>query len=228
MFIVGQYLIQCGDEDMYWMVETTGPEHILTITTDIQQASVFSIIPSEETDENFDFSIGWRSKSLQDIIDCDDAESKESYSRKMMRYLEVKTFFFFGHYAGPLRMKSEITAKDSRLCLYTQRIDDNNYIPSDTNQWLAKKSVVFISSASKRSFIAVTRIAATEEGKQDQYKTKCLSSQKFHNETNVWMLFRLLFIDECASQVKIEQAEMVHMLLCVFVLILVLLFVFDL
>ena len=188
---------------MYWKIDSTDTDHILTITTDIRQAAVLSIIPSDETDENFDFSIGWQSESLQDVIDADSKEEPEY--PKMMRYLEVKTYFFFGHYGGPLRMKSELTAKDSRLCLYKQRMDDYADTPTDTNQWLGKKSVVFISSATRRSFIAVSR---TTTDKEDVYTTKCMSSQKFHDEKNVWMLFRLLFINECATEVK-KQDEMV-------------------
>ena len=185
---------------MYWTVQSTDTDHILTITTDKQQASVLSIIPTDETNENFDFSIGWQGETFQDIEDTEDSKPQ-----KMMRYLEVKTYLFFWHFAGPLRMKAELTARDSRLCLYKQRIDDSTDIPTDTNQWLGANDV-FISSATRRSFIAITRIPAANEGEEDQYKTRCLSSQKYHDEKNTWMLFRLLPIDE---QVKNREDEMV-------------------
>lgn len=199
---VGKYLIQCGDQEMYWKVESSDNDHILTITTDKREAAVLSIIPSDDTDENFDFSIGWQNESLQDILDSDSKDEPEY--PKMMRYLEVKTFMFW-HYGGPLRMKSELSAKDSRLCLYKQRMDDYAETPTNTIQWLGKKAVVFISSAARRSFIAVTRL---QTGAEDEYWTKCVSSPRFHDEKNAWMLFRLLLIKECAEEVK-QQEEMV-------------------
>lgn len=201
---IGQYLIQCGDHEMYWKVGSADNDHDLTITKDIRQASVLSIIPSDETHENFDFSIGWQNETLQDVIDRDE-EDIERESPTMMRYLEVKTYFVFFHYAGPLRMKSESSIKDTRLCLYNQRMDG---VPAALSQWMNKKAVVFISSANRTSFIAVSRVPSNNESEveeEEEYKTKCVASSKLHDEKDVWMLFRLLLVNDCVSRVASQQ-----------------------
>ena len=190
---------------MYWKVESSDNDHNLTITKDIRQASVLSIVPSDETHENFDFSIGWQNETLQDVIDRDEEDFKRE-PPTMMRYLEVRTYFFFGHYSGPLKMKSESSVKDTRLCLYNQRMDG---VPSALSHWMNKKSVVFISSANRKSFIAVSRVPATNESKEE-YMTKCMGSLKSHDEKDVWMLFRLLLVNDCVSRVARGEDNEVH------------------
>lgn len=197
---------------MYWKVESTDRDHNLTITKDIRQASVLSIIPSDETHENFDFSIGWQNETLQEVMDRDEEDFKKE-PPTMMRYLEVRTYFFFGHYAGPLRMKSESTIKDTRLCLYNQRMDE---VPAALSQWLTKKAVVFISSANRKSFIAVSRVPPMKDGSQskeeykEEYKTKCVASLKFHDEKDVWMLFRLLLVNDYVSRAASQDDDEVR------------------
>ncbi len=187
-------MIQCADEKMYWKVEVSNSDYLLTVTKEFNQASIFHVIPSEETDDPYDFSIGWQGKTLQDIMDQDRSGATTKAPTKIMRYLELKTYFF-GH-SGSLNLKSHLSAKDSRLCLYNQIADDDFDSPADTTPWFEEKKVFFISSVNKKSFIAVSH------DQEDQYGVKCVGAQKCNNEKNIWMLFRLLPSEDC-----IDDAE---------------------
>ena len=103
---------------------------------------------------------------------------------------------FYGNNSGPLYLKSELHNKHSRLTLHNRVIGDNK-APNDTRVWGYGKEEFFINCARRRfkkdGFIAVKRIAVrTGRGQmEERYITMCLSSEKYHDEQNVWMLFRL-------------------------------------
>ena len=199
-------MVECGDEGMYWMVDEA--DHSLTITKDLEQASAFHVIPCDDRDDADDFNLGWKGETLKSVKD--EAYStrtiplplkKDNKTSKIMRYLEVKTPFF-EHHTGPLKFKSTLTTKDARLCLYDQIVGGyfGGLLASpapDIEPWTGKKEVFFISSANRKSFIAVKRSRNTEQAdpeNKDAYKytTRCVGSQNIHNEKDTWMLFRLL------------------------------------
>ena len=185
---------------MYWKIDS---DYQLTITTDMKQASVFHIILCGDTDDPYDFCIGWQGKTLQQVIEEDPIVRTSKPTRsKIMRYLEVKTLFF-GHYSKPLKLRSELSAKDSRLCLYKQLADDYFESPADITPWLDGNKVYFISSANRKSLLSIQRCCPAQQREagdsERQYIAKCVDSQKLHNEKNVWMLFRLHPVEHCKS-----------------------------
>ena len=209
--------MECGDEGMYWKVDA---DHTLTITRNFKQASVFHVIPCDDTDDEDDFNLGWKGETLQSVID-EECSLSQDKTCKIMRYLEVKTFFF-EHHPGPLKFKSTLTNKDARLCLYDQIV--GGYFGGlfaspapDIEPWTEKNQVFFISSANRKSFIAVERSRNTEQAdpeNEDAYKytTRCVGSQIFHNEKDAWMLFRLLPTEEQTE--KTSMAEKSKKRLC--------------
>lgn len=77
---------------MYWQVGPKESDYTLTVTTNPKRASVFRIIPAEETEDAFDFSIGWQSQSLQDLLDeITPLGTEKVVNPKMFRYLDVST-----------------------------------------------------------------------------------------------------------------------------------------
>ncbi len=180
--IAGPFLIECGDEQMYWKIDLD--RHNVTITTDVKEASAFHIILCDDTDEAFDFFIGWRGETQDDCIKEDKTVSKAD-CKKMMRFLEVKTSFF-GKNPGPLKMKSQLEDKDSRLVLYNQMGSGYFEVPADITNWINGKGAFFISNAHQKGFLCISRRA-----REDRYVCRCVNSRKEHNEENNWMLFRL-------------------------------------
>ena len=189
---------------MYWKI---GPNNHLTITEDMEQATVFHVIACEETDDPYDFTIGSHGTTLHQMIEEDyalDASSKSLHQR-IMRYLEVKTFFF-GHFPGPLKLRSELSAKDARLCLYKQLEDDYFETPADITPWINGQKVYFISSANRKSLIGIYRFR--KHGSEEiDHIAKCVNSQELHDEKSIWMLFRLLPADICIDYCKCQKMK---------------------
>ena len=186
---------------MYWK---TDAGNCITITRDIDQATVFHVIPSEDSDNTYDFNIGSHGKTLHQMVEDDYAISKHSkrLRPKIMRYLEMKTSWF-GHSSGPLKLRPELSAKNARFCLYKQLEDDFLIeAPADITPWLEGSRVYFISSARRKSLIAIARSDTTAEGTEDVYTSKCVGSQGQHDEKSLWMLFRLIPADEAKQFCK--------------------------
>jgi hypothetical protein len=184
-------VVECGDEGMFWRVNA---EHLLTVTRDFKEASVFHIVLSDDADSDDHFYIGWQGEELKEN---ERLVAPSKIPTRIMRYLEVKTLFW-GHCPGPLKFKSELSSKYSRLCLYNQISE--GYFDScedDTAPWMEKGKVFFISNAAWKSFVSVVRYRNKEQADLDQedaygYTTKCMGSRRAHNEKDVWMLFRLI------------------------------------
>ena len=200
-------MVESGDEEIFWKVDSG---NLLTVTKNFNEASVFHINPCDDEEDTEDFNIGWRGETQQDIQDKESLLSTAKTSNKIMRYLELQTFFF-GHHPGPLKFKSELSSKNSRLCLYSQI--SKGYFDSpedDITPWIEKKEVAFISSAASKSFIAVVRYRNNEQADTDQedaylYQTKCMGSRKEHNEQDIWMLYRLIAAEPQTKKVSITE-----------------------
>lgn len=90
-------------------------------------------------------------------------------------------------------MKSKLNVEHSLLHIYNPLIDGYFAPPADITPWIEKKRVYFISSAKYKNFIAVGHYnKTTSVGANPVFKIRCLLSQKYHDEKNYWMLFRLL------------------------------------
>ena len=178
------FLVECGDSKMYWSVQTS--DNTLTITKNIEEASVFYVIPCESSeDDPYDFHLGWRGECHQDILEMLNEDKEKQVNTKIMRYLQVETNWF-GNNPGPLKIKSEVESKNSVLYVYSPIVSGFfGEAPIDITDWTKDKTACFVSSAHRKGFIAVHQVG-------DHYTTKCVSSHRHHNEKDHWMLFRLL------------------------------------
>ena len=165
---------------MYWKIDSA---HHVTITTDVKEASAFHIVLCNDTDDPFDFSIGWQGETQEDCIRKDETVGKAE-RKNLMRYLEVKTKYF-GKNPGPLKMKSQLGNKHSHLVLYNPLRNGYFEVPADITNWINGKGAFFISNAHQKGLLCISR-------KGDGYVCRCVNSRKEHNEENNWMLFRLL------------------------------------
>ncbi len=91
-----------------------------------------------------------------------------------MGFLEVKTSFF-GKNPRPLKMKSQLGSKDSRLVLYNQMGSGYFEVPADITNWINGKGEFFISNAHQRGFLCISR-------RGDGYVCGCVYSRKEHEE----------------------------------------------
>ena len=195
------YVIECSDEGMYWKVDA---DHTLTITRNFKQASVFHVIPYDDSHDTNDFSIGWKGETLQSVIDEEDVVGPDK-TCKIMRYLDVKPCCC-KHHPGPLKFESTLTTKNARLCIYDRLISGyfGGYFESpapDLEPWTQKKLPFFISSASRKTFITVERGRNAEQAEnsseeEHKFMIKCAGSRKVRDENDSWQLFRLLPAEE--------------------------------
>lgn len=191
------FLIQCGDKELFWQVKPD--DHSLTLTDNKTKASAFYIHPCDDTDNLYDFTIGWKGETQQEIIDRDEDLDAigESGAMGMMRYLETKTNIF-GNNPGPLKMRSELRAKYSRLSIYSQLTYKFTDAPVNINMWIKGNKVFFVSNSHRNGFVAVDLDKAT---------FKCVKSQKLHDEDTTYMLFRLVAVGPKFDAVSGQKSQ---------------------
>lgn len=175
--LAGPFLIECGDTGKFWEVDKESLE--LTITESKDEASVFYILPCDDTKDSYDFNIGWKRETQKNI---NEQPSGTESKGGIMRYLEVKTSVF-GNNPDSLMMKSELRAKHSRLCLYSQLTRRYFQSKAEIVPWLEGEKAFFIRNSRRKRFIAA------DFGLES---FKCISSQDLHDEKNTWMIFRLV------------------------------------
>ena len=200
-FVAGPYLIACGDQpNIFWRVIKDEERHTYYVgaTTNRVAASSFYIIPNDDGVHPYEFRIGWagddpmkRLKRTRSILLPD----TPGHLEPLFRYLDARVGIS-GSNPGPLYLKSELHNKHSRLTLHNRVIGDNK-APTDTRVWSAGNEEFFINCSRRRfkkdGFIAVKRVSVRTGSRQteERYVTVCLPNEGYHNEQNVWMLFRL-------------------------------------
>ena len=176
--------------------------HVYTVsaTTDRTAASFFYIIPNDDGQHPYEFRIGWAGDDIKRHLKRKPSmhvllPDTPGYLEPLFRYLDARVGFY-GSNPGPLYLKSELHNQYSRLSLHNRVIGDNK-APTDTRVWGYGNEEFFINCARRRfkrdGFIAIKRIAVRTGNRQleERFVTMCLPSEKYHDERNVWMLFRL-------------------------------------
>ena len=197
----GPYLIACGDKPkIFWKVNTDEERHRYTVgaTTNLTAASYFYIIPNDNGAHPYEFRIGWAGDQIERHLKRKPSilrPDTPGHLEPLFRYLDARVGFF-GNNPGPLYLKSELHNQYSRLSLHNRVIGDNK-APTDTRVWSYGNEEFFINCArrnfKKDGFIAIKRITVRTGNRQmeERFVTMCLPNEKYHNEQNVWMLFRL-------------------------------------
>ena len=171
-------------------------------TTDLNQASLFYILPDDDGKHVYEFRIGWKItsnrerliKRTKSILHPDTVSDLEP----LCRYLDAKVNIT-GRNPGPLQLKSGVDDSHCRLTLHSRLIGKSK-APIDIKVWASGKEEFFINCVRRRfkveGYIAVKRALEGRErsGRQteERYTTACLPKETCHNERDTWMLFRLL------------------------------------
>lgn len=197
----GPYLIGCGNTPTkFWQVNRDEEHHLINVgaTTNRAAASFFYIFSNDDGVHPYEFRIGWSSDGEKHLLKRTRSTLRPDtpgHLEPLFRFLDARVSTF-GNNPGPLHLKSELHSSHSRLTLHNRVIGDNK-APIDTRVWGYGNKEFFINCARRRykrdGFIAVKRISVrTAPGRiEERYVTMCLPHEKFHNEQNVWMLFRL-------------------------------------
>ena len=214
MYIAGPYLIACGDKpNIFWQVNKDEQRHIYSVgaTTDQAAASLFYVIPNDDGTHPYEFRIGWAGDNVERHLKRNPSvhvlrPDTPGYLEPLFRYLDAHVGLY-GNNPGPLYLKSELHNQHSRLSLHN-RVIGNNKAATDTKVWSCGKEEFFINCARRRfkkdGFIAVKRIRNRQ---MERFVTMCLPSEKYHDEQNIWMLFRLFPVQSYVSANSETEAK---------------------
>ena len=85
--------------------------------------------------------------------------------------------------------------RGSTLTIYKPLIkDDDPTSRADLTQWLTKRKVFFIQSVKNNQYLSVQK-----KSEEEEYQVKFLDGSQLHDEKTIWMLFRLLAINDYTS-----------------------------
>ena len=119
-----------------------------------------------------------------------DPQPKEASLAPLPHYLNGRASMF-GYNKGPLEVKLNVTAGNIRFVLHSRVSDD--YAPVDLNSW--EHGEAFYINCSRRRFkwegyVSVKKIKESEE--KEKYITAIVPSEYSHNDSDTWLLFRLI------------------------------------
>ena len=186
-------------------------------TTDLNQASLFYILPDDERKHVYEFRIGWKItsnrerliKRTKSILHPDTVSDLEP----LCRYLDAKVNIT-GRNPGPLQLKNGVDNSHCRLTLHSRLIGKSK-APIDIKVWASGKEEFFINCARRRfkvdGYIAVKQAFEGRERSsrqtEERYTTACVPKETCHNEHDTWMLFRLLPAQFILSDSKDVKGE---------------------
>ena len=213
-------MIACGAKsNIFWKVNSDEEIYSIGATIDLNQASLFYILPDDDGKHIHEFRIGWKIsncrekliKRTRSILHPDTVNDLEP----LCRYLDAKVNVT-GRNPGPLQLKSGVDNSHCRLTLHSRLIGrSRSKAPIDIKVWASGKEEFFICCARRRlkvdGYIAIKRtLAGREREAEERYTTACVPKQACHNERDTWMLFRLLpaeFILSRHQDIKEEKEE---------------------
>lgn len=185
----GPFLVACGgDRQLYWSVDNTN--YTVHATPNVKNASLFFVIPNDEGKYPHEFHITYMGDNRQLLTRRVSSLTPLSQRpmEKISRYLSASVTAF-GTNSGPLPLRFHVVGK-SRLILES-RIGAEGAVSPST--WVCGREVFFINCTRRRfkrdGYICVRRQGRRDE---DRWITACVPSTHFHNEQDIFMLFRLL------------------------------------
>lgn len=219
MLTAGPYLIACGAKsNIFWKVNSDEETYSIGATTDLNQASLFYILPDDDGKHVYEFRIGWKITSSRErlikrtksILHPDTVSDLEP----LCRYLDAKVNIA-GRNPGPLQLKSGVDNSHCRLTLHS-RLIGRSKAPIDIKVWASGKEEFFVSCARRRlkvdGYVAIKRVII--EGRErsrrqieERYTTACVPKRICHNERDTWMLFRLLPAQFLLSDSKEKEIQ---------------------
>ncbi|XP_019850062.1 PREDICTED: uncharacterized protein LOC109580917 [Amphimedon queenslandica] len=202
----GPFLISCDLASGLFLA--VDPEtHAVKATTEVTQATHFQIIPSNDKYNEFYITyhkeIGRVIQKRRDSI----FHSTEPLSTVAL-YLDAPVSVR-GRNNGPLYMSDTVSDESSRFVLHS-RIIHNKVSPVSISTWTSGTEMFYINCSRRKrkinGYLAVKRVR--ERGtNEDTYITACVSSRKYHDSSNVHMLFQLVRSCEKFEEKKDTDTE---------------------
>ena len=158
-------------------------------TEDAAAASLFYIFPNEDGKHPYEFILAFygdgRSavKRATSTLIPDTSHIVDPIPRYMSAPVNV-----LGYNAGPLKLSFTASHSSSRLTLHSRLVKD--YTPIDIKNWVNGKEAFFLNCA--RRLMKRDGYVCVKRQRQHRLTTACVPSTSSHDETNTWMLFRLL------------------------------------
>ena len=183
--------------------------HQLLGTELIEEASLFYIIPSENTSHVCDFSIAYWGKKCRDrkiLTNLLEPHAKKRKTEPLLpRYLSADSGIL-GKHKGPLELHSTVLVQHARFCLHS-RVQSSfplmmcTSTPVPLSSWIEGEE--FFINCSQRSFKIDGYIAMTRNSKSNPtYKTITMPiNRNPTNRDDVGVLFRLRS-SQCAKRNK--------------------------
>ncbi len=165
-------------------------------TRQASQASLFSIIPTDNGDHPYEFLIGWQGDGHHALKRTNPSLSheKQLYEPRKFRYLDGYVNIL-GRNSGPLYMRNDINEHNARFSLQS-RLFKKHSAPVDLREWILGKDQYFLRCARRSGridgFLAMKMMAGRGNVNQPEFASVCVSSSRYHNERNTFMLFSLI------------------------------------
>ena len=190
IYTAGPFLIAAGSERSlrFW---TVNDDYTVHATSNPQNASLFFTISNDSGKHPYEFHIAYMGDNrhiLKKRVSSLTPLSQKA-CQPIPRYLNASVNAF-GINRGPLSLDYYVSGH-SRLLLFGRVSNDAGPISGET--WAHGQDMYFINCARRRmkrdGYIGIRRRRRHGE---DEWITSCFSSRFEHNESNVFMLFRLL------------------------------------
>ena len=162
----------------------------------MNEASLFSIIPTDNGDHPYEFLIGWQGDGHRALKRFNPSLSHEKQFQepKVKRYLDSNVNIL-GRNSGPLYMRSGTNEHNARFSLRS-RLIRKHPPPVDLREWVLGKDQFFIKCARRfgriDGFLAMKMTASRGDVRQPEFTSMCVSSVQSHNDRDTFMLFSLI------------------------------------
>ena len=181
-FPEGPFYLSCNDDHLFMKVT----ENFTVICTPkFEEANEFYIIPTYDGEHPHEFAIVYYDKPVIKSLD------------PVPRYLNAPVGLC-GQNVGPLHMKFDVKAHNSRLALHSRL--EKSFHPVEKDPWISGRDIFYINCArrgwKKNAYICV-------RARRGQYITACVPSTEEHNEErHIFMLFRLIHPNDVKGSKK--------------------------
>ena len=186
---------QVNCKPVYWTVDDE--HHYVIGTESLKEASLFYIIPTQDTYHPSDFLIAYYGKHVSDrkrVMNVYDPFSKLRHAPPLPLYLTCNCSML-GSSSGPLHLLSTVLVQQARFSLYS-RVQPSfacmmcMSTPVSLSSWIEGEK--FYINCSKRSFKIDGYIAMKQQECEPNYKTVTVPTMKDpSNSKSIGMLFRL-------------------------------------
>ena len=202
--IDGPFFIACGSggDGPFLRVDPRNHDAVVA-TRDIGIASPFYVLPTDNPDIPNEFYIA----HYEDISDTRKVTRRKSeisvFSEHRLKISSVPKYLeaplnWLGRNRGPLLMRDTVNEESSRFVLHHRVIRNDKPRPNPLNSWINGGDMFYINCSRRRhrkdGYLCIRRahLRQPEQQGDDNFITACVRDIDYHDNVNVFMLFRLL------------------------------------